>query len=271
MLQIYKSPPGTGKSYHALKDGLAHIYENKGGHVIANFPITRSRPGSRAYKKEEKWHYIEWPDTAEPLLEMVFAFGTPGTKEGSILIICDEAQTHFNSRDWQIAGSVRKDWITFFSQSRHLGVDVILIAQDERMIDRQIRSLCEYTVSHAIMNRYGILKWFPLKIMVSVRRWSAGAFRGQMSIAFLWPWVARRYDHLGLFGKFARDRRPGVGGPALAGGPDPAPGLLETMEGFAGGRARYDIKGGGTIGLSKEHFRVVLGEWAGGAVSGSAE
>lgn len=246
MLVIYKGPPGTGKSYHAVKDGLDHIYTRRDGHVIANFDITRSREGSRNWVKEQKWHYLEeWPESPEVLVRMVYEFGTPGKKEGTVKVFCDEAGIYFNSRDWQINPRVRKEWIRFFSQSRHLGVDVVFIVQDERMLDRQIRSLCEYIVSHAIMNRYGILKLLPFKLMVAVSRWQAGNFRGQMSVYPLLPWVAKRYNHMAMFGQYLQEpeaaKAAGVGGPAEAGGPDPAPVRLETMAGFAGGLVRYDL------------------------------
>lgn len=45
--------------------------------------------------------------------------------------------------------------MTFFSQHRKLGFNVILITQSDRMLDRQIRPLIETEVRHRKLNNYG--------------------------------------------------------------------------------------------------------------------
>lgn len=105
----------------------------------------------------------------------------------------------FNSRDWNIQPSERKKWIKFFSQSRKFGYDCILVAQDERMIDRQIRAAAEYRVMHRLANRFSYFKLLPFKLFFYVAFWSGGTFRGLLSMDFLLPWVANRYDTMRLF------------------------------------------------------------------------
>ena len=74
-------------------------------------------------------------------------------KEDSILLVIDECQLLFNARDWSQKG--RSDWLHFFTLHRHLGYTVILIAQFDRMIDRQVRSLIEYEYIHRKVSNYG--------------------------------------------------------------------------------------------------------------------
>lgn len=75
-------------------------------------------------------------------------------KEGSIRLYVDEAQLIFNSRDWM--QSDRGSWLSFMSQHRKYFYDIYLIAQFDRMIDRQIRSLIEYEYIHRKVDNYGI-------------------------------------------------------------------------------------------------------------------
>ena len=49
-----------------------------------------------------------------------------------------EAQILFNSRDWGSNSNKRMAWIKFFSQHRKYGYNFIMIAQFDKMIDRQI-------------------------------------------------------------------------------------------------------------------------------------
>ena len=81
----------------------------------------------------------------------------------------------FNARDWNKAD--RSGWNKFFQVHRHLGYDVILIAQFDRMIDRQIRSLIEYEYIHRKVTNMGwrgillSLLMFSPKLFVSVKVW----------------------------------------------------------------------------------------------------
>ncbi len=75
-------------------------------------------------------------------------------RENSILLVVDEAQLLFNSREWN--NPDRMAWLQFFSQHRHYGYKVILIAQSDRMIDRQFRALLEYDVKHRKLANFGI-------------------------------------------------------------------------------------------------------------------
>ena len=84
-------------------------------------------------------------------------------RSGSCLLIVDEAGILFNSRDWMVRAEEAEKVDKFFSQSRKFGYDVILVAQSDRMIDRQIRDLAEYLVRHFNMRKYWYFAWLPFK------------------------------------------------------------------------------------------------------------
>lgn len=80
----------------------------------------------------------------------------------------------------------------FFAEHRHLGYDIILISQNDRMLDRQIRSLIEYNYIHRKVSQFGICGkilglimgqfvfvrvWYPLKEKIS-----AEFFRGDRKL-----------------------------------------------------------------------------------------
>lgn len=58
-------------------------------------------------------------------------------KEAQTLLVIDEAQSLFNPRDFNRKD--RKDFNYFFSLHRKLGYSIILVTQNDRLLDRQIR------------------------------------------------------------------------------------------------------------------------------------
>ena len=66
-------------------------------------------------------------------------------------------QLIFNSREWQ--NSDRMAWIQFLSQHRKYGYSVILIAQFDKMVDRQFRALIEYEYVHRKVSNFGVVGW----------------------------------------------------------------------------------------------------------------
>lgn len=150
MIYLYSGTPGSGKSlhtasviYHTLKRGLP---------VIANFSINLERIKGRKGEFVEKDNSSLNPQFLIDYAKEFFK-GKP-IKEGKLLLIIDECQLMFNAREWNVKG--RSDWLSFFTQHRKYGYDVILVAQFDRMIDRQIRSLIEYEQIHRKVSNFGI-------------------------------------------------------------------------------------------------------------------
>ena len=79
-------------------------------------------------------------------------------KEGQTLVVIDECQVKFNSRDF--GKKDRMDWVVFFTQHRKYGFDpFILIAQYDRMIDRQITCLIESEHKHRKVEQLRFRWW----------------------------------------------------------------------------------------------------------------
>lgn len=198
MIEIYVGPVGSGKSFHALDRAWSKVRAVTNNLVVANFPI-KFKPKEVKRGLDKRWIYLDDDDlTPDNLIKLSFERGFYG-REGYALLVIDEAGLYFNARDWQVSGDVRKSWIKFFAQSRKFGYDVVLIAQDVRMIDRQIRSIAEYTVKHVKLRNY---KWFaliPWQIFACVSYWSGGSFRGTIQFLPFKPWVAKRYDTMRMF------------------------------------------------------------------------
>lgn len=157
---LYTGTPGSGKSYHAARDIVQRL--KRGGGLIANFPINED------YVKKKKTHVEYWDNsdlTAEKLVAYALEHHEIG-KEGQCLVVIDECQVIFNCRDF--GRKDRNAWVQFFAQHRHLGFNVILITQNDRMLDKQIRALVEEEVKHRKLNNYG---FGGMLISLSMRSW----------------------------------------------------------------------------------------------------
>ena len=173
MIELYSGTPGSGKSLHSAKVIRERLQE-KGRIVIGNFPINK-----RAIKKMQGVYIFVDNDRLTPERLIRFSLHLSAhlgrrLKEGEVLLIIDEAQLIFNSREWQRLA--KTGWLSFFSQHRHLGYDIILAAQFDRMLDRQVRCLIEYEYVHRKISRagrFGSFLGFLTRgsLFVYIKRW----------------------------------------------------------------------------------------------------
>lgn len=172
MIFLYSGTPGSGKSLH-VAERLYHLLR-AGRPVVCNFNINLDRIPS---KRRELFHYRSNSDiTPEYLIEFSQQhFQGKKVRESSLLLVIDECQLMFNAREWNKAG--RDRWLSFFTLHRHYGYDIILVAQFDRMIDRQIRSLIEYEFIHRKVSNFGWRGWILCtvfmspKLFVAVKVW----------------------------------------------------------------------------------------------------
>lgn len=147
-IYLYTGTPGSGKSMHTAKL-IMETLRYKRCPVVCNFPIN---PDTKGY---ERFTFVEnlklTPDYLYDYARYYWA--DQPIREDNILLVVDEAQLLFNSRDW--GQNDRMAWIEFLSQHRHFGYKVVFIAQFDRMIDRQIRALVEYEYVHRKMGNFG--------------------------------------------------------------------------------------------------------------------
>lgn len=163
MIYLYSGTPGSGKSLHIADKIYWSIRTRKP--VICNFDINEKMFKKDGYKKY--FTYMENSKLSPKKLiqyAMEYWNGKP-VKEDTILLVIDEAQLIFNAREWSKRG--REDWISFFTQHRKFGYRIVLVAQFDRMLDRQIRSLIEYEYVHRKLKNYGWRGWLLSAMMVS--------------------------------------------------------------------------------------------------------
>lgn len=167
MIYLYTGTPGSGKSYHAAE--VIDRALRRGIPVIANFEINYN-------KKRYKGDFVYVPTLdLDPQIFMDYAAKhfSPGKGESQGIIIIDEAQIPFNSRDG--LNKKRMRWIEFKSTHRHFFFDIILITQNDRMIDRQFRALVETEYKHRKLSNYGWKGWLMIalfhKKFVAVQYW----------------------------------------------------------------------------------------------------
>lgn len=153
MIELYSGTPGSGKSLHVAKI-IRERLRMYNCVIIGNFYVNQNT------MKKRKGTYI-YVDNSRLYPERLIKFAIRYArhkgrrlKEDELYLFIDEAQLLFNSRDWQLIKT--SGWVSFYSQHRKLGFYIGLIAQFDRMLDRQIRSLVENEIKHRKVSRAGL-------------------------------------------------------------------------------------------------------------------
>lgn len=195
MIYLYTGTPGSGKSLHAARDMYGRLnYNRKNPNLISNFMINEKM----IKNKKARFAYLDNSDfTVEFLLRYALKNHVLG-QENQCLVVVDECQVIWNAREWQ-TGKNRMKWIKFFTQHRKLGYNFICIAQNDRMIDRQIRCLFEYEVKHRKINNFKIGKLMPFPVFAAVTYWYGVNERIDVEFFTYRKKWGRFYDSYGTF------------------------------------------------------------------------
>ena len=206
-ITIYTGTPGSGKSYHAALD--IERWAKQGGGLICNFPVNESMI------KKKKSEILYW-DNSEFSVKRLLQYAKKNHKvgiENQTHIIIDEAQVLFNCRDFGRKG--RDEWIKFFSLHRHFGYGIILITQNDRFLDKQIRGLIEDEVKHRKLNNYGLggmlLTLFRQTCFIAINYWYGGnkLLIGKQTLKYKKRY-AKFYDSYAMFDEMFADDEPGT-------------------------------------------------------------
>lgn len=173
MIDLYSGTPGSGKSLHVASD-IRERLQREDSVVIGNFYVnTKSIKNCRG-----RYLFVD-NSRLTPRRMMLFARRYAShlgrrLKEDELWLVIDEAQLLFNSREWQTIG--RSGWLSFFTQHRHYGFHIVLLAQFDRMLDRQIRGLIENEFVHRKISRagkIGAVLGFLLRgnLFIYIKRW----------------------------------------------------------------------------------------------------
>jgi len=152
MISCYEGLPGAGKTYDAMRKLMDNLFQ--GRRILTNI----SGPDQEE-KQEIIKHFLNFEDSQ--LKENLVALQDhqvtefwEHTKPGDLVII-DEAQNFFNSRDWQT--KTNRAFGKWASEHRHMGVDLVLITQNIERIESSVRSLNEFTYRYKKLNMFGNL------------------------------------------------------------------------------------------------------------------
>ncbi len=197
MISLYSGTPGSGKSLYAAYEVIKLLKLKKG--VIANFPIDlgyfgRHSIGVFEYVPNNKL-------TVDYLLNFAELHHKKG-RENQTTIFIDECSTLFNSREW--GRDDRMKWIVFFQQHRKLGFNVVLISQNDRLIDRQIRSFIETEFKFRSIKNFKtfgfLLNLFAGGVFMKVEYWYPVRSKCSSQIFRFNRKKAKIYDTYAIFG-----------------------------------------------------------------------
>lgn len=201
MVILYSGVPGSGKSLHATEKILFAL--RRGQDVISNYPIKFNK---KEIKKgwQDKFFYVpEERITVPNLMQFATVRGyMEKRKENQCLVLIDEAGGRFNCREY--GKNDRMEWVKFFSQHRKFGFSVILVAQNDRMLDRQIRAMVELEYKHRkAQNMFWWLCFLPVKLFVCIEYFYGLRMKTNTEFFTFKRKIAERYDSMALFEEFA--------------------------------------------------------------------
>lgn len=240
MITLYSGTPGSGKSLHLAKKIWDRLRMKRA--VISNIPINletvseptwsywirkilrKMKPRQKKIGDFQYWDFSEM--TVDKLVDYAHKNHKVG-REGQTLLIIDECAVMFNSRAWDHKD--RMKWIVFFQTHRHLGYNVILVSQADRLIDRQIRAFIEYDCKHRALSNYGTLGWIITLIIgksfLSIETWYG--VKGVVTGREFFTLNKRKASIYNTFQMFKKDEKPAAGEPAASRGGLPADGISE--------------------------------------------
>lgn len=196
-ISLYSGTPGSFKSYHAVKECITWL--KIGGNLITNFPLNYSnvikKPIKGVYERIDNMQL-----TVDYLIQFAIDHHKPSVKPQTLVVI-DEASIKFNSRDFNMKD--RMGWINFFANHRHFNFDIILITQQDRMLDRQIRGLIETEFKHRALKHYKLFGWLLDLIFhgcfMCVEIWYPCKLKNDAWFYIFNKKIASCYDTMGLF------------------------------------------------------------------------
>lgn len=148
MIKTYTGTPGSGKSLHMAKNIMSWL--KLGRSVIGTVQINRDL----VKKYKGTYFFVDiYSLNPKDLIEFARKNCVKG-KESQVLLVIDECQRIFNSRDWNAKD--RRSWNEFFQVHRHFGFDVLLITQFTKLLDKQLLSLIEYNHVHRKVKNFGM-------------------------------------------------------------------------------------------------------------------
>lgn len=135
---LYVGKRGRGKSLQLTRDAQRELA--RGSLVLSNYPVYDPRTGRVA---------VVWFDIADMMNRVAVAVldnverVRQGLEPYRIILVMDEAQNHFDARDWE---KTPRWFRQFLAESRHFWVGVLAATQSISQVDKRFRILCDEVV-----------------------------------------------------------------------------------------------------------------------------
>jgi hypothetical protein len=213
MISLVTAPPGGGKSFYAVR-AVAQALD-AGKLVAGNVELREGWARTINRRNYARWlrpiKHRRWEADAESRfffsedLSELFALRLRGEREGRGLMVLDEAHNWMNARSW--SAKDRDEIVRFFTQHRKLGWDVLLIAQDAEMLDKQVRRNFEYHVHLRNLRkaRFAGLPLSPVNLFLAITTWHAATRVVVKREVFPLSWRKRLYNTNATFGGLVGD------------------------------------------------------------------
>ena len=155
MITAYVGRPGSGKSYDAVNTIINNLMLRDDGsrrRVYTNIEgmdddkcrkVLQIITGMDDYEFNKYFHYV-----SDKRIESFWEF----VKDGSLIVI-DEIHKRFNCRDW--SDTKNRQFADWCSTHRHHGFDLIMLTQDIEKVEKQTRTLIEWTNYYKKINFVG--------------------------------------------------------------------------------------------------------------------
>lgn len=219
MIALVTGPPGHGKSYYAVRKIAEAI--RLGKPVATNIDLRRDWPEYIARRNLAM--YVR-PDAKRRLLQHgrdlvhvsddldeLFSIRLKGSKEGRGVMVLDEVHNWMNARTWNAQG--RADAVRFMTQHRKLGWDVYLIAQQDTMIDSQVRGNFENRIRLRNLKKahfFGVPITGGVNLFLAIWEFFAAPGVVHKRELFTLRWPKNLYDTMETFAGVDDDGGPGI-------------------------------------------------------------
>ena len=151
MITIYEGFPGSGKTYDAVRKIIANLQKKR--RVITNIDGLNHEHQQEAIK-----HLTDLTDSELSGLLVVLiekediAEFWKLTKPGDLIVI-DEIQDYFNSRDWN--KKTNREFGSWASSHRHNAQDLIMITPNQQRVESAVRDMAEWYYRYKKLNMFG--------------------------------------------------------------------------------------------------------------------
>jgi Zonular occludens toxin (Zot) len=206
MIRYVTGTLGAGKTFHSVRLLMEHLA--KGGTVVTNVECCFDLIRQTIAKRSGVWIEADQLRVFDPEKTPNWEAEIPwGESEGMVLVVLDEAHLFYNARDWAATASSHKRLLSFLSQSRKAGVDVLWISQDGGNVDKQFRTLAEWELG--IVNAkhlpLGWLGMLPISAYCVKHVSAKGGFVVKKEWFLYSSWIKGRYRTDAMLNSEMRD------------------------------------------------------------------